>query len=156
MQYDVSAYDKFQKPIRTVVIYGANIAEALEVKNYGSVTYETKAVFMGDYDGDSIMQDLWAKVESGEELTELDELNLIFLPLMRSSVNRSERAIETVELTKKIRDEDKQLRLMSTIIAISDKFIDQEYIEKRMVVASMARVIRLAEEKAERRTVNVW
>lgn len=152
LQYDVSAYEKYQKPIQTFVIYGSDVAEAIEAKNYGSVTYETKAVFMKNYDGDQVILDLWTKIENGEKLTDLDELNLIFLPLMRSDVNRSERAIETVELAKRIRDEDSQLKLMATIIAISDKFIDQEYVGKLMEVASMARVLRMAEEKAERRT----
>lgn len=148
LQYDVSAYELFQKPIHTVVIYGADVEEALEAKSYGSITYETQAIFMKDYDGDRIMQDLWTKVENGEDLTDLDELNLIFLPLMRSSVDRSERAIETVELAKRVKDEQKQVRLMATIIAVSDKFIDKEYVEKLMEVLSMAKVLRLAEERA--------
>ncbi|MBB6176009.1 hypothetical protein HNQ82_000820 [Anoxybacillus tengchongensis] len=66
--------------------------------------------------------------------------------LMRSSVNRSERAIETVEIAKRIKNEEKQVRLLATIIAVSDKFIDKEYVEKLM--ESMARVIRMAEERA--------
>ncbi|MET3508193.1 hypothetical protein [Halalkalibacter oceani] len=152
LQYDVSAYEKYKKPIQTVVIYGADVDHATEVKKYGSVTYETKAVFMKDYDGDQIILDLWTKIENGEELTDVDELNLIFLPLMKSIVDRSERAIETVELAKRIKNQNQQVKLMSTIIAISDKFIDEEYVEKLMEVASMARVLRMAEERAERRT----
>lgn len=148
LQYDVSAYEKYKKPIQTVVIYGAGVEEALECKNYGSVKYKTKAVFMNNYDGDQMMQKLWTKVENGEELTETDELNLIFLPLMRSSVSRSERAIETVELTKRIADEEKQVRLLATIIAISDKFIDQQYVEKLVEVLGMAKVLREVEKRA--------
>lgn len=87
-------------------------------------------------------------MENGEELTETDELNLIFLPLMRSSVSRSERAIETVELTKRIADEEKQVRLLATIIAISDKFIDQQYVEKLVEVLGMAKVLREVEKRA--------
>ncbi len=41
-------------------------------------------------------------------------------------MDRSERAIETVELAKRMNDEEKQVRLMATIIVISDKFIDKE------------------------------
>jgi len=149
LQYDVTAYEKYKKPIQTVVIYGADVEDALESKNYGSVTYETKAVFMKNYNGDQIIQSLWAKVESGEELTELDELHLVFLPLMRSSVSRSERAIETVELAKRITDEARQFRLLATIIAISDKFIDEEYVEKLMEVLKMAKVLREIEKRAE-------
>ncbi|OAO79720.1 hypothetical protein A0O32_1637 [Anoxybacillus flavithermus] len=148
LQYDVSAYERYKKPIKTVVIYGADVEKVLEQKSYGSVQYEAQAVLMKKYNGDAIIQNLWAKVENGEELTDLDELHLIFLPLMRSSLNRSERAIETVEIAKRIKNEEKQVRLLATIIAVSDKFIDKEYVEKLMEVLSMARVIRMAEERA--------
>ncbi len=148
LQYDVSAYERYKKPIKTVVIYGADVEKVLEQKSYGSVQYEAQAVLMKKYNGDAIIQNLWAKVENGEELTDLDELHLIFLPLMRSSLNRSERAIETVEIAKRIKNEEKQVRLLATIIAVSDKFIDKEYAEKLMEVLSMARVIRMAEERA--------
>lgn len=141
----MSAYERYKKPIQTAVIYGANVEKVLEQKSYDSVQYEIQAVLMKNYDDDFISQDLWTKVESGKELTDLDELNLIFLPLMRSSVNRSERAIET---SGKIKDEEKQVRLLATIIAVSGKFIDKEYVEKLMEVLSMARVIRMAEERA--------
>ncbi|WP_157796447.1 hypothetical protein [Bacillus sp. FJAT-45037] len=99
-----------------------------------------------------ILIQLWTKIENGEKLTEIDELNLIFVPLMKSEANRSERAIETVELVKRIDNEDQQMKLMSAIIAISDKFIEKEYVEKLMEVLSMARVMKLAEERAEQRT----
>lgn len=148
LHYDVSAYELYRKPIQTVVIYGSDVKAAVEVKSYGSVSYETQAVYMNDYDGDQVIQELWTKIEIGEELTDIDELNLIFLPLMRSSVDRSERAIETVELAKRINDEEKQVRLMATIIAVSDKFIDKEYVEKLMEVLGMAKVLRMAEERA--------
>lgn len=148
LQYDVSAYERYKKPIKTVVIYGADVEKVLEQKSYGSVQYEAQAVLMKKYNGDAIIQNLWTKVENGEELTDLDELHLIFLPLMRSSLNRSERAIETVEIAKRIKNEEKQVRLLATIIAVSDKFIDKEYVEKLMEVLSMARVIRMAEERA--------
>ncbi|MEK4127811.1 MULTISPECIES: hypothetical protein [Anoxybacillus] len=148
LQYDVSAYERYKKPIKTVVIYGADVEKVSEQKSYGSVQYEAQAVLMKKYNGDAIIQNLWTKVENGEELTDLDELHLIFLPLMRSSLNRSERAIETVEIAKRIKNEEKQVRLLATIIAVSDKFIDKEYVEKLMEVLSMARVIRMAEERA--------
>ncbi|KDE47531.1 hypothetical protein DI43_08920 [Geobacillus sp. CAMR12739] len=73
---------------------------------------ETQAVFMKDYDGDQIMKQLKTKIENNEELTERDELNLIFLPLMKSTVDCSERAIEAVELAQKITDPEKPIPLI--------------------------------------------
>lgn len=149
LQYDVSAYEKYKKPIHTVVIYSANVDNAPRSKNYGSIKYETQAVFMKDYDGDQIMKQLKTKIENNEELTERDELNLIFLPLMKSTVDCSKRAIEAVELAQKITDPEKQFRLLSTIIAVSDKFIDEKYVERLMEAIKMVRVLRELEKRAE-------
>ena len=102
------------------MIYGADVSRAVEEKDCGSVLYRTQAVYMNRFDGDTIMGELWRKVEQGESLSNEDELNLIFLPLMHSKVNRSERAVETAELARKIPDEQQRVRLTATIIMIRD------------------------------------
>ena len=133
------------------MIYGANVTRAIEEIDYGSVLYRTQAVYMNRFDGDTIMGELWRKVEQGESLSDEDELNLIFLPLMHSKVNRAKRAVKTAEIARKIPDEQQRVRLTATIIGISDKFIDQDYVEKLMEVLKMARVLQMAEQRGEER-----
>ena len=147
--YDVAFYDQKKKDINTVVIYGAGITSTLEKLDHGSVKYETKAVYMNDYDGDQIYNKLLHEVENCKSLEDIDQLNLILLPLMRSNVDKSQRAIEAVELAKKIKDERQQTFLIGSLVGITDKFIDKEYVSKMMEVLRMARVLQELYAEAE-------
>jgi predicted transposase YdaD len=140
--YDVSLYEKKRRPIRTAVIYGSGIESAREILDHGSVKYFTQAVYMGKYDGDEIYRDLLDKVSRFDKLDDVDQLNLIFLPLMKNSVSKSQRAIDAVEVAKEVRDERQREFLIGSLIGITDKFIDNEYVRKLMEVLRMTRVAR--------------
>lgn len=142
LKYNVALFEKFRKPITTVVIYGAGINTAHEDLSFGAIQYHTQAVFMNDYDGDTIFKDLYHKIEMGKELTEEEELYLIFLPLMRSETKKSERAIEAAELAIRVSDESKQFFLLGSILVISDKFIDPAYTKQMLEVLKMNRIVR--------------
>ena len=140
--YDVSLYEKKRRPIRTAVIYGSGIESAQELLDHGSVKYFTQAVYMGKYDGDRIYRDLMDKVSRFDKLDDADQLSLIFLPLMKNSVGKSQRAIDAVEVAKEVRDERQREFLIGSLIGITDKFIDNEYVRKLMEVLRMTRVAR--------------
>lgn len=151
--YDVALYEQKKKTIHTVVIYGAGIGKAPETLDHGSVKYITQAVYRDRYDGDKIYRELVDKVNRGAALSDIDRLNLIFLPLMKSATGKSQRAIEAVELAGKIPDEQQQMLLIGCLVGISDKFIDKEYVRKMMEVLRMTRVFQeiYAEGRAEGR-----
>ena len=71
----------------------------------------------------------------------LNSNNLIFLSLMKNSVDKSQRAIEAIELAQKVEDKNEQLFLIGCLVGISDKFIDEEYVRKMMEVLRMTRVM---------------
>lgn len=148
--YDAALYEKKQRNIQTYVIYGADVKKAEERLSHGSIQYYAKAIYMKDFDGDMIFDKLMKKVQNQHTLTDEEQLQLIFLPLMNTRKERTNLAIETVNLTKKLADEDQSFRLMSTVIAISDKFLDNTYANKMMEVLRMTRVFRkIYEEGAE-------
>jgi len=138
--YDATLYQKRKKKIQTAVVYGAGVEGAPEALDHGSIKYRVQNIYMGRYDGDAIYRGLLVKVERQEGLEEIDQLNLIFLPLMKSSVDRSLRAIDAVEVAKKIKDERQQDFLIGSLVGITDKFIDREYVKKLMEVLRMTRV----------------
>jgi hypothetical protein len=142
LSYDVGLYTKKKRNIRTVVIYGADVEEAPDTLSIGSVNYQVQCVFMSAYDGDAVMQELWHKVRGGDTLTEIDQLNLIFMPLMRSKVDRSERAIEAVKMAESVQDEVVKLSLLGSIIGITARFIDKEYVRRMVEVLRMNEVYR--------------
>jgi len=60
---------------------------------------------------------------------------------MKNSVDKSQRAIEAIELAQKVEDKNEQLFLIGCLVGISDKFIDEEYVRKMMEVLRMTRVM---------------
>ena len=148
MEYDVALYRKHHKTIHTYVVYGAGIAQAPSVLNWGSIIYQAKGIFMDRYDGDQLFVALGQKIRSGSSLDELEQMQLAFLPLMKSSHTKQERAVETIELASMILDETQKIFLTGCVIAISDNFIDREYTQKILEVLRMSKVLRALEEEA--------
>ncbi len=149
LEYDVALYRKRKKIIHTYIVYGAGITNASVVLKCGSVEYRTKAIYMDGYDGDCIFNDLKDKIFAGTRLNELDQMKLAFLPLMKSSHPKPERAIETIELAGMIHDESQRTFLTGCVIAISDNFIDKDYTRKILEVLRMSKVLRALEEEAK-------
>lgn len=138
--YDARLYKKSLKNITSAVIYSGNIESADHVLNIGSINYEVHNVYMKAYDGDKIYRDLERKIAGHEKLDDRDKLDLIFLPLMKSSTDQNEMAISAVELARKIEDDEEKIFCIGAIIGISDKFIDKEYVKKLKEMMKMTRV----------------
>ena len=147
-EYDIALYDKVQAKIHTVVIYGAGITKAPEKLDSGSVKYETTAVYLHDRDGVAIYNDLLDKVARSVQFDEYDQLNLVLLPLMGNIENRSQMAVNALNLASIIEDEKRQRYLIACVIGIADKFLDDAYIEKFMEVINMSRIFQTIINKA--------
>jgi len=139
--YDARLYKKDRKQIRTAVIYSGDIETAKDNIKIGSINYQVSNVYMKAFNGDEVFVDLQDKIVKKEILTDRDKLNLIFLPLMKSNVNKNEMAINTVELASKITDEEEKMLYIGAIIGISDKFIDKNYVLKLKERLKMTRVV---------------
>lgn len=138
--YDARLHKKSNKKIRTAVIYSADINNAENRLDAGSIKYNIENIFMKKYNGDKIYLEIKRKIQQSIELSDLDKLNLIFLPLMNNSTDKNESAVKAVELAKEIKDEEKRLFCIGALIGISDKFIDKEYVKKLKEVLKMTRV----------------
>ncbi|WHE06067.1 DUF4351 domain-containing protein [Thermoanaerobacterium thermosaccharolyticum] len=155
LQYDARLYGKYERKIRTVVIYSGKIEEAISRLDVGSIIYKVDQVFLAKYDGDKIYKELNEKIDRKLQLTDIDKLNLIFLPLMGSKKSSDEMAIDAVELAKKIEDEDEKTYIIGALIGISDKFLTEEYKNKLKGAIKMTKIAEMliqegkAEGKAE-------
>ena len=139
--YDALLYEEKKKPVYTAIIYGAGIDDSPTGLDHGSLQYTVHPVYMGRYDGDKIYGELQEKINQSGTLNPIDKLNLIFLPLMKNSVDKSQRAIDAIEIAQKVTDKKEQLFLIGCLIGISDKFIDDAYVQKMMEVMKMTRVL---------------
>ncbi|WP_128896060.1 hypothetical protein [Longirhabdus pacifica] len=148
MKYDALLYDKYKKPVRTAVIYGADVLSAKSECNYGSITYHVSNIFLNNYDGDMITVELMKKAENEEEFSQEELAKLILLPLMKTSESRSERVIDSGQIARKIKNEEIQNRILAMILAMSHKFLSDEQIDEFLEVMEMNKVFEAIEKKA--------
>jgi hypothetical protein len=111
-----------------------------------SIVIKVKQVFLSQFDGEAMYEDLKRKVAAGEPLTDEDAMRFIILPLTDKNGSPS-RVRETVELAKEVKEERQQLFIIAGLLTATDKFIDREYADKVREWLKMTKVARLYEEE---------
>ncbi|WP_066827666.1 hypothetical protein, partial [Clostridium tepidiprofundi] len=124
--YDASLLYKYNKKVNTIVIYSADIKNTKTKLDGGSLKYEIQAFYMSSLDGDKKYAQLKEKIEAGKELTNEEILSLTFIPLMNSKEDKSTRAIKSIELASKIKENDNKLHCLSLLYALLEKFGDDD------------------------------
>ena len=167
-RYDTFIYDREDwkiTKVTTVIIYSADVKTVDKSLKIGSLTYEPISIMMCDYDGNAIYNDLVAKLKSRQELTDIDMLNLIFLPLMKNDIARVELAQKTIDLADTIADEEKRKLCKASAVSFADAYLSKtefntileaikmsealaEFLEKEMQEMSK-KADKKADEKAE-------
>jgi len=137
--YDARLINKDDRDVNTAVIYSGRIKKAPKQLKRGSITYKVINVYMKDYDGDAEYEKLHSKINRNETLDEEDILKLIFLPLMKSKQTESEMAIHAAELAKEIEGEIKTF-IIGAIVAVTDKFMSEDYKKKLLEVLRMTQI----------------
>jgi len=88
--YHLAAHARYGKPVTTVIFYGAGITSAPPEFNTSQCVFRPRIVLLGNEDGASVLRELREKVARGETLTRDDQVQLIFLPLMRQEQSLEE------------------------------------------------------------------
>lgn len=81
--YHLAVFERYGRPVHTVVLYGAGIRSAAHTLETGALTFRTENVFVGHLNGDAVLRRLHEKAARGEPFTPADRIDLILAPLMR-------------------------------------------------------------------------
>lgn len=98
--YDLRLYERDGRDINTVIIYTGNVKEVPTELKIGSLEYRPNKIMMGNYNGNTIYEELYAKIKAGNDFTDEDILKLLFLPLMHNSIPRCELAVNLIKLAQ--------------------------------------------------------
>jgi hypothetical protein len=137
------------KKVNVAVIYASNIEKAEDCFNIGSVGINVKSVFMKNYNGDNIYKQVQRKIKDGKILEDIDLMNLILLPLMKSEKDKHEIIKDTIELAKEVNDERNQYFIIAGVLTSTDKFIDEEYANVVRSWLKMTKVEKIFEKEKE-------
>jgi len=135
--YDLRLYERDGRDVVTVIVYSSEVKTAETGINIGSLRYSPEKVMMLNFDGDTIYQKLEKKLNDNVELTEVDMMNLIFLPLMSHSVPKEDLAVKSVELAQTIPDRTKREACTVAAVAFASRYLDEEKIKGLMEVLKM-------------------
>jgi predicted house-cleaning noncanonical NTP pyrophosphatase (MazG superfamily) len=126
MFYNSLLFEKHKKPIITSIIYGAEVLNAPVEKDYGSIHFKPKGIFMKDFNGDHVLHQIMAKVESKQELNQEELLQLMLLPLMKTNDTRSQRVLDAVSVAGQIPDKETKKNVLTMLAIFSAKFLNEE------------------------------
>ncbi|MDR0300798.1 MAG: hypothetical protein LBI04_00610, partial [Treponema sp.] len=147
--YDIRMYERDGRRIITVIIYTSDVKSADDELNIGSMVYRPEKIMMNDYDGDDVFKKLTAKIKAGAEITDVDMLNLIFLPLMRNTLPRKELAAKSIELAQTIPDTTKRNACIAAAFAFANRYLYDNDLNSLLEVLKMTDLITmLMEDKA--------
>ena len=150
-RYDSLVYDRDGRKVETFIIYSSDVKKIDETLDIGTLKYEPTNIMMYEFDGNAIYKDLETKLKEKQELTDIDMLNIIFLPLMRNSIPKDELALKSIELSKTIEDQSKRETCIVSTIAFAGKYLSENEINRIWEVAKMTDVIgRLIQEEVDK------
>jgi len=85
-----------------------------------------------------------AALEKGEPVNELE---LIFLPLMKSRLSKTELLRRTIELEKELPEKELRNKVRELTLILADKIVDEKILDELWEELCMFKVVKYAEEK---------
>lgn len=123
---DAILYHNTGKPVRTIVVYSADVKETITTLDAGAIKYNVEAFYMSALDGDKTYAEIKAKVDSGEPLTKQDLMSIVFLPMMKNSVDKATSFEHAINLSKAIPAKDNQAQIQAMLQLLAEKFVKDE------------------------------
>lgn len=113
--YHLAVFERYRRPIHTVVLYGTGIRSAAHALETGALTFRVENVFVGRLDGDAVLQQLHEKAVRGETFSPVDRIDLILSPLMRLHRPVAEVARDAARLSVNVPQEQREMTVGALI-----------------------------------------
>jgi hypothetical protein len=120
---DAILYHNTGKPVRTIVVYSADVKETITTLDAGAIKYNVEAFYMSTLDGDKTYDEIKTKVDANEPLTKQDLMSIVFLPMMKNSVDKVSRFEHAINLSKEISAENERVQIQEMLKLLAEKFI---------------------------------
>jgi hypothetical protein len=142
--YDLRLYARYKTMIHTIVLTPFTGSAGVQILNTGNLQYSVTQLTLGNRDGDELIEKIQSALKRGEEVNELE---LIFLPLMKSSLPVDALLRKTIELSKEIPNIIVSRKICELSLVVSNRIVDKDILEELWEELRMLKVIKFAEEK---------
>ena len=146
-RYDMKIINLYRVPVHTVVLSPFFARDGgMRGFTMGSLSYSVNHVVIHDRNADEVLERVREELLAGRPIHELE---LIFVPLMKSRLSIPDLLLETIKLEKKIVDETIQSKVIALTLLVSNKLVEPELLEKIWKEVAMLNIFKYAEEKGE-------
>ncbi len=147
--------------VTTYVLFSGNIKKPMTEFQEGINTYRIVPIIMRDRNANEVIEKLTRKVNSEENITKVDLLPLVLMPLMGGTVSLKERISAAYKITHRITNIDEEVirKVEAVIYVMADKFLNSAEMEQLKEEIKMTKLgqmlyddgkaIGIAEGKAE-------
>ncbi len=139
-------FSKYRVPIHTVVLSPANSKNHVSVIDTGCLHYSVTHQIIRGRNGDEVLERIHNEIAIGNPVNELE---LIFVPLMESRLPVKELLLETIKLEKEIRDENIKNKVIALTMVMANRLVEAELLEKIWEEVKMLKILKYAEDKGK-------
>ena len=118
-----------KKEVITYVVYSGDIKNPISEYNCGINTYKVNAISMVNEDGDKVFDEIIDKLSSGKDIDKQDIIKLTFTPVMGGKMDKSEKILKAIKLSKEITSPYKR-DMESILYAFANKFLSGKDLER--------------------------
>ena len=152
-RYDMKIINLYRVPVHTVVLSPFFARDGgMRGFTMGSLSYLVNHVVIHDRNADEVLERVREELLAGRPIHELE---LIFVPLMKSRLTIPDLLLETIKLEKKIVDETIQSKVIALTLSVSNKLVEPELLEKIWEEVAMLNIFKYAEEKGEKKGIEI-
>jgi len=155
--YDLRLFSRYNARIHTVVFTPSDGTPGTKVLDTGILQYSVLQLVFEERDGDALLAQVQSALAKG---LPVNELELIFLPLMKSRLAKGTLLCKTIEIEKQLPDEELRNKVRELTLILSNRIVDKEILDTLWGELRMLKVIKYAEDKGrekgreeERKTV---
>jgi hypothetical protein len=143
--YDLKLYARYGTSINTVVLCVNKVSKVNTYIDAGSFKYSVHALDMSERDADNKLHELKQKLRNDQEINELE---IVFLPLMKSKKEKVELLKEAIELEKQLNiDNMTKEKIVAMTLVAADKMVERDQLKNIWEEIKMLKIIDFAREK---------
>ena len=136
LSYVSALYEKYDMPIEVRIMISPYVEEdAIRLEVCPGMFFEPKISSFKEYDGDIFLNNINEKLKNNEELTFQETIDLGIVPLMRSEYSPNDQILKTIELTRRIKNIDYDLKneILGVQVLLADKFVEDHDLKNQIM-----------------------
>ena len=145
-RYDLRIFSKYRVRIHTVVLSPASSKLDSLIIDTGCLHYTVTHQIIKGRNADEVLERTHNEIAYGNPVNELE---LIFVPLMESRLPVQDLLLETIKLEKQIKDENLRNKVIALTMVMSNRLVEADLLERIWEEIKMLKILKYAEDKGK-------